>query len=571
MESTSSPDHGRQSRGLARFWPVHGTSAPEQRQSDEAEAASDFASSPPAGPLVAGSSPAGSSATETSATGSLAGESLAGGPVAGSRPTGEQPQVDAIRPAARAGETHMVALGSRRLPESVDSGRPPGQAGLPAADPEREVRAVEPGPRHGGPPIPTALPLPPSRSPFAAMGPGPDAGADGIRPASSPFGPGSPFAPASRFGLRPAQGSAGSGPPGPRDADAPGSAVPRASGRVESGGPVADRFDARRPDAEDPDRDSNTPESRAAPAAAPGAAAPDKDGNERKGDGADEADRTGDHDGWRARGSHRTTTGWAYVPTSGIPTLATSTPVPGGPATDGAGPGASAAGSPPPGTDAAGGAPAPGDRRNRDEGPQIAMPRRSTTLDDAEQPRPRVGRRAAPETTDETSETGGDTGRAGSDGDDGRGDAEENRDARALAGAADRSADAEANDEAAAVGAGQDAAQTTVGSGDAQAKPDAPMRPGDVDETLIAFWDDKTIERFRGEWHEVKADFVDDPVAAMTRAHDLITEAVDDLTEALLAERDQLDPLRTTSTPDTESMRMAMRGYREFLDRILAL
>ena len=88
---------------------------------------------------------------------------------------------------------------------------------------------------------------------------------------------------------------------------------------------------------------------------------------------------------------------------------------------------------------------------------------------------------------------------------------------------------------------------------------------------LIAFWDDKAIERFRSEWHEVKADFVDDPVAALTRAHDLITEAVDDLSEALLAERDQLDPLRTTSTPDTESMRMAMRGYREFLDRILAL
>jgi hypothetical protein len=100
---------------------------------------------------------------------------------------------------------------------------------------------------------------------------------------------------------------------------------------------------------------------------------------------------------------------------------------------------------------------------------------------------------------------------------------------------------------------------------------DTPMRPGDVEETLIAFWDDKAIERFRTEWHEVKADFVDDPVAALTRAHDLITEAVDDLSEALLAERDQLDPLRTTSTPDTESMRMAMRGYHEFLDRILAL
>jgi len=60
-------------------------------------------------------------------------------------------------------------------------------------------------------------------------------------------------------------------------------------------------------------------------------------------------------------------------------------------------------------------------------------------------------------------------------------------------------------------------------------------------------------------------------VAALTRAHELLTEAVNELTEALLAERDELDPLDGKATPDTESMRMAMRGYREFLDRILAL
>ena len=78
-------------------------------------------------------------------------------------------------------------------------------------------------------------------------------------------------------------------------------------------------------------------------------------------------------------------------------------------------------------------------------------------------------------------------------------------------------------------------------------------------------------EQFRAEWHEVKAQFVDDPEAALTRAHDLVTEAVHELTESMLAERDELDPLRGTGTPDTESMRMAMRGYREFLDRILAL
>ncbi|GAA4961206.1 hypothetical protein [Actinoplanes utahensis] len=84
-------------------------------------------------------------------------------------------------------------------------------------------------------------------------------------------------------------------------------------------------------------------------------------------------------------------------------------------------------------------------------------------------------------------------------------------------------------------------------------------------------WDEDAARHFRAAWHEVKAEFVDDPERALTRAHDLLTDAVNELTEVLLAERDELDPLRGNGTPDTESMRMAMRGYREFLDRILSL
>jgi hypothetical protein len=100
---------------------------------------------------------------------------------------------------------------------------------------------------------------------------------------------------------------------------------------------------------------------------------------------------------------------------------------------------------------------------------------------------------------------------------------------------------------------------------------DGALRPGDVAAGKIAFWDEDARRHFRAAWHEVKAEFVDDPVTALTRAHDLLTDAVNELTESLLAERDQLDPLRGSATPDTESMRMAMRGYREFLERILAL
>jgi hypothetical protein len=116
-----------------------------------------------------------------------------------------------------------------------------------------------------------------------------------------------------------------------------------------------------------------------------------------------------------------------------------------------------------------------------------------------------------------------------------------------------------------------DEAEQRLGNRVARSGDSSPLRPGDIGETSISFWGEEATQHFRSEWHEVKADFVDDPVTALTRAHDLLTDAVNQLTESLLAERDELDPLHTTASPDTESMRMAMRGYREFLDRILAL
>src|SRR5690242_12158977 len=249
MESTSSPDHGRQSRGLARFWPVHGTPAPGQRESDDA-------ASPESGSSSAESSPGGSSSAEpttagasTDAGASRDGSSAGGpsraahaGPVAGSGPTGDQPQVDVVRPAIRAGETHVVALGSRRVPDVVNGVRP----GFPP-DTERTGRAaVEPSPRHGGPPIPTALPLPPSRSPFGGPGPDADAGSGSpFRPAASPFGAGSPFAAASP--MQPRRASLGPGSRGPAD----GSGEP--SGPFDHGGRAAGRAAAGRPGPEDRD------------------------------------------------------------------------------------------------------------------------------------------------------------------------------------------------------------------------------------------------------------------------------------------------------------------------------
>lgn len=550
MESTSTPDNGRQSRGLSRFWPVHGTPAPGQRHSDDESASSEAESS---GPLA-------------DTDGPLA--DTEGSPVAGSGPTGEQPQVDAVRPAPRAGETHLLALGSRRLPEIVNGGRPSGPSGFPPPETERDARAAEPGPRHGGPPIPTGLPGPgsPLRSaPDAEAGSG-----SPFRPASAPFAAGSPFAPATPFGPRP----------------------PRRSSDLSarsSGGPAAGRF-------------------RPGPPAEVGTADQDRDA--------------------------RRAAGWASLPTSGVPTLAGgSTITPGTPVAD-APPGGRRSRDDEPRiavprrSTTLDDAEEPRPRAGRRAAPETAddMDERAdrrpdsdggdedaaAKVDDAPA-EPNADREDGAHArtdrddgADAQTDGGGigsarvDTGRdvstpAETAGDVAVGTTAEADDDTASEADADTSPEADASRETDTsretdpdtspdadaddavrdigdrIGSEADADRADGGRPNAATKVDAPLRPGDVDETLIAFWDEKAVQRFRSEWHEVKADFVDDPVAALTRAHDLVTEAVDDLTEALLAERDELDPLRDTSTPDTESMRMAMRGYREFLDRILAL
>jgi hypothetical protein len=566
MEPTSSPDNGRQSRGLARFWPVHGLPAPTQRQSGE--------------------------------DGEDASEDVH---EAGEQPADEStPAAGPFGPTVLTGDTQMVALGSRRTPEVANGGRVWNQGGFPPPDSERGFRNSDVTPRHGGAPVPNGLPptagvpLPPAaRPPF-----GPVASAE-----PPPFVPASPFAPhaatrgtaassadnGSPQAAGPAQPAAGETPPpaqygrtdegpaeppsGPRVPDAPTSrgaaSVPVAgqnSGRDEPvGGAPQDGSPMRAEQPVNGRMDANgwvDPPGRIDPGARIDAnGRVESNGPIALGGAATSNGRSDASNGRAEMPAPRPAAGWASVPTSGIPTIAGSAP--GGPAAAGtasvaapppvaspapvnspgrAGTGSAAAtplgGSPVLGPPLAGspvaapGMPVEtlpgGGRRSREDDEEegrLAARRRSTTLDDAD-PLPRTGRRAAPETGDpadaRTDAAAGrpDTGRAGS-----------GTDSRA----------------------------------------DAPLRPGDVTETQIAFWDDEAVTHFRSQWHEVKAEFVDDPVTALTRAHDLLTEAVNELTESLLAERDELDPLQTTSTPDTESMRMAMRGYREFLDRILAL
>jgi len=100
----------------------------------------------------------------------------------------------------------------------------------------------------------------------------------------------------------------------------------------------------------------------------------------------------------------------------------------------------------------------------------------------------------------------------------------------------------------------------------------APLRPGDVAQTSIAIWQPDALAAIREQIREVQARFVDEPAEAVAQIRALVSDAVHTLADALLAEQlGSIDPHQRTDHPDTESLRVALRRYREFLDRVLAL
>ncbi|SIN16744.1 hypothetical protein [Micromonospora cremea] len=81
--------------------------------------------------------------------------------------------------------------------------------------------------------------------------------------------------------------------------------------------------------------------------------------------------------------------------------------------------------------------------------------------------------------------------------------------------------------------------------------------------------DADTAQRFRDRWRDVQLRFVDDPHAAAGEAQSLVEEAIQALASALAAQKNALGGWQDAGSADTEELRMAVRRYRDFLDRVL--
>jgi hypothetical protein len=88
-------------------------------------------------------------------------------------------------------------------------------------------------------------------------------------------------------------------------------------------------------------------------------------------------------------------------------------------------------------------------------------------------------------------------------------------------------------------------------------------------ERLAPLFLPQIAERFRSRWDEVQIGFVDDPHRAVKDADELVAQVMKSLAETFADERANIDSQVDQS--DTEHLRVALRRYRSFFQRLLSL
>jgi hypothetical protein len=87
-------------------------------------------------------------------------------------------------------------------------------------------------------------------------------------------------------------------------------------------------------------------------------------------------------------------------------------------------------------------------------------------------------------------------------------------------------------------------------------------------DSLIAH--DRCVD-YRSRWRVVQGDFIDEPRKSVTDADALVGAILDDLAETFHSQRRSLERQWEDDKSTTEDMRLALRRYRTFFDRLLSL
>jgi hypothetical protein len=82
---------------------------------------------------------------------------------------------------------------------------------------------------------------------------------------------------------------------------------------------------------------------------------------------------------------------------------------------------------------------------------------------------------------------------------------------------------------------------------------------------------DELSADYRARWKVIQGDFIDEPRKAVTDADSMVGEVLDQLAETFRQQRQSLEQDWADDKSTTEDLRIALRRYRTFFDRLLTL
>ncbi len=99
-----------------------------------------------------------------------------------------------------------------------------------------------------------------------------------------------------------------------------------------------------------------------------------------------------------------------------------------------------------------------------------------------------------------------------------------------------------------------------------------PAIPEAAQERNVPLFGQNDTQEFRSRWERIQSGFVDEPRKAVEQADELVASAIKRLAEVFASERQKLEAeWDKTDNVSTEDLRVALRRYRSFFDRLLSV
>jgi hypothetical protein len=93
-----------------------------------------------------------------------------------------------------------------------------------------------------------------------------------------------------------------------------------------------------------------------------------------------------------------------------------------------------------------------------------------------------------------------------------------------------------------------------------------------MDEELEALFDESEAENFRTQWLNIQSKFVDNPRESVREADELVASVLKSVTMGFHNRRSSLEKQWNSGNKvSTEDLRVALKRYRSFFDRLLTL